>query len=49
MTFAGYDPEQAVVFWERMHTATAGGSHPPEILSDHSSDGKRIPSSGCSF
>jgi metalloendopeptidase OMA1, mitochondrial len=42
MTFAGYDPEQAVVFWERMRTATSGGSRPPEILSDHPSDSKRI-------
>ena len=24
MTFAGYDPEQAVIFWERMRTATQG-------------------------
>jgi predicted Zn-dependent protease len=42
MTFAGYDPEQAVIFWERMRTATSGGSRPPEILSDHPSDSKRI-------
>jgi predicted Zn-dependent protease len=35
MTFAGYDPDQAVAFWERMRTA-AGGS-PPEFLSDHPS------------
>ena len=41
MTFAGYDPQQAVVFWERMRTATAGAS-PPEILSDHPSDSRRI-------
>jgi predicted Zn-dependent protease len=42
MTFAGYDPEQAVVFWERMRTATSSSSRPPEILSDHPSDSKRI-------
>jgi predicted Zn-dependent protease len=40
MTFAGYDPEQAVAFWERM--ARAGGGRPPEILSDHPSDAHRI-------
>jgi predicted Zn-dependent protease len=43
MTFAGYDPEQAVVFWERMQRAT-GGQHLPEILSDHPSDARRIQS-----
>jgi predicted Zn-dependent protease len=42
MTFAGYDPEQAVIFWERMRTATANSSRPPEILSDHPSDSRRI-------
>ncbi len=41
MTFAGYDPEQAVVFWERMQRAT-GGQQLPEILSDHPSDARRI-------
>jgi predicted Zn-dependent protease len=42
MTFAGYDPDQAVVFWERMQRATAGRGRPPEILSDHPSDSRRI-------
>lgn len=46
MTFAGYEPEQAVVFWERMRTATSGSSRPPEILSDHPSDSKRIAQMG---
>jgi predicted Zn-dependent protease len=46
MTFAGYEPEQAVVFWERMRTATSGRSRPPEILSDHPSDSKRIAQMG---
>jgi predicted Zn-dependent protease len=40
MTFAGYDPDQAVAFWERMARAHQGG--PPEILSDHPSDERRI-------
>jgi len=42
MTFAHYDPEQAVVFWERMRSATARSPRPPEILSDHPSDDRRI-------
>jgi predicted Zn-dependent protease len=41
MTFADYDPQQAVVFWERMMEANRG-SQPPEILSDHPSDARRI-------
>jgi len=41
MTFAGYDPRQAVVFWERMQQVHRGGA-PPEILSDHPSDKHRI-------
>lgn len=42
MTFAGYDPEQAIRFWDRMQRASAGHVHPPEILSDHPSDARRI-------
>jgi predicted Zn-dependent protease len=41
MTFAGFDPDQAVVFWRRMAQANQGG-HVPEILSDHPSDEARI-------
>jgi metalloendopeptidase OMA1, mitochondrial len=41
MTFAGYDPEEAVRFWERMQQAS-GGQKIPEILSDHPSDAHRI-------
>jgi predicted Zn-dependent protease len=41
MTFAGYDPRQAVAFWQRMEEMT-GGSGMPEILSDHPSDERRI-------
>lgn len=44
MTFAGYDPEEAVHFWVRMSQATAGQQRPPEILSDHPSDAHRIQS-----
>jgi metalloendopeptidase OMA1, mitochondrial len=42
MTFSGYDPNQAVIFWQRMHEATADQGRPPEILSDHPSDTRRI-------
>jgi predicted Zn-dependent protease len=42
MTFAGYDPEQAIVFWQRMQRISEQRGHLPEILSDHPSDAKRI-------
>jgi predicted Zn-dependent protease len=42
MTFAGYRPEETVVFWRRMQQAGAGQARPPEILSDHPSDARRI-------
>ncbi len=42
MTFAGYDPNEAVRFWVRMAQASAGRSRPPEFLSDHPSDAHRI-------
>jgi predicted Zn-dependent protease len=44
MTFAGYDPEEAIRFWERMQQATGGQQRVPEILSDHPSDAHRIQS-----
>ena len=37
---AGYDPREAPKFWQRM--AQQGGSKPPELLSTHPSDQKRI-------
>lgn len=37
---AGYDPEAAIKFWERM--AASGGQKPPELLSTHPSDERRI-------
>ena len=42
MTFAGYDPEEAILFWERMQRATSDQARLPEILSDHPSDAHRI-------
>jgi len=41
MTFANYDPAEAVRFWERMAQASGGG-RAPEILSDHPSDANRV-------
>ncbi len=38
---AGYDPNTAIAFWERM-AAQSGGQKPPELLSTHPSDEQRI-------
>lgn len=41
MSKAGFDPRQAVVLWRNMEKATAGQA-PPELLSDHPADARRI-------
>lgn len=41
MTLAGFDPEEAPKLWERMKAAS-GGKAPPEILSTHPSNQRRI-------
>jgi predicted Zn-dependent protease len=40
MARAGYDPREAIAFWERMEQA--GGDAPPEFMSTHPSHGTRI-------
>jgi predicted Zn-dependent protease len=40
MAMAGYDPNAAVGFWQRM--AQNAGAKPPEFLSTHPSDKKRL-------
>lgn len=37
----GYDPEAAIAFWQRM-AESGGGQKPPELLSTHPSDERRI-------
>jgi predicted Zn-dependent protease len=41
MSLAGYDPNQAPIFWQRMAQQSAGQA-PPEFMSTHPSDQRRI-------
>ncbi len=40
MAMAGYDPNTAIGFWQRM--SQSAGAKPPEFLSTHPSDKNRI-------
>ncbi|MBW4361884.1 M48 family metallopeptidase [Flavobacterium taihuense] len=41
MAIAGYNPDDAIVFWKRM-ASQPGGQSPPEFLSTHPSDATRM-------
>lgn len=42
MAKAGYDPQQAPIFWQRMEEQEGRGSRPPEFLSTHPHPQNRI-------
>ena len=42
MTKAGYDPRQAIPFWQNMMQLSQGRRKPPEFLSTHPADSNRI-------
>ncbi len=41
MAMAGYDPHVAIEFWKRM-SALSGGQAPPEFMSTHPADARRV-------
>ncbi|HKG07532.1 MAG TPA: M48 family metallopeptidase [Pedobacter sp.] len=42
MAMAGYNPQNATAFWQRMASVSQGSQKPPEFLSTHPSDATRI-------
>ena len=42
MAMAGYDPHEAVPFWQRMAEQSKGRAKPPEFLSTHPAEATRI-------
>ena len=42
MARAGFDPREAIAFWQRMSEASAGSGKPMEFMSTHPSDATRI-------
>src|SRR5690606_31063799 len=42
MAMAGYNPQHAVAFWERMAAAKSKANSTPEFLSTHPSDARRV-------
>jgi metalloendopeptidase OMA1, mitochondrial len=42
MAFADYDPQEAITFWQIMKSARGRRAEPPEFLSDHPTDERRI-------
>ncbi len=42
MALAGYDPHEAVAFWQRMARQSEAGKAPPELLSTHPAHATRI-------
>ena len=42
LAMAGYDPHEAVAFWERMAAGSQGKAKPPAFLSTHPADATRI-------
>jgi predicted Zn-dependent protease len=42
MAMAGYQPKEAVAFWERMAEVGKNSQKPPKLLSTHPADATRI-------